>query len=79
MDDEHVVSDPQEPSPFGRLLIAVALAASGLFCLAIGFRWISAQPSPGVPHWLVGLVGVILAASSCCCRETRARARSSPR
>jgi len=59
-DDEHVVPESKEPSPIERALIAIALGATGLFCLAVGFHWVSAQPSPGVPRGIVALVGVVL-------------------
>ena len=48
-----------DPSPIARALTGFGVIAFGVVMLAAGLSWIPLQPSPGVPHWLVGLIGAI--------------------
>jgi hypothetical protein len=57
--------DPEEPRPLGdlpprqRRLLATAFIAGGSAFVAGGMRWIDIAPAPGVPHWIIGVIGAI--------------------
>ena len=57
--------DPEEPRPLGdlpprqRRLLAIAFIAGGSVFVGGGLRWIDIAPAPGVPHWIIGVIGAI--------------------
>lgn len=42
-----------------RVAVAAFCIGFGLFICAAGLRWVDVKPSPGVPHWILGLAGVV--------------------
>jgi hypothetical protein len=53
---------PLRPLPASqRRIVAFALIAGGSVFIAGGLRWIDIAPAPGVPQWLIGVVGALFA------------------